>query len=644
MNSPSPYSPIDGKNHLRVLLLEPAENRDADLIGSLQHTTLREQDEELIEPYTAISYVWGNPTPVDKILLDGHEIGITESLGAALRGIRDATRAHRVWADAICINQRNVEERNQQVAIMGQIYSFANNTIIYLGPLESHSELVLRAVQEAAVYQDSYTSDMTDARPLEIPPDAPYDIETVVSEAENGLLFRPWFRRIWVLQELVLSRKPWVQCGTKRVRWRDFCRFLITLLESCRSEAELKNEAGSGSRYHVKSMNGIRAEYIKYRVHPPHHSAESDVEAAVRERFSLAEILKMRIGCRMADPRDAIFAHLGIISDRDRVLKFVKLDYSQTIRELLTAAARSIDQEGNLKRLLEGITPSHPLRSILPSWVPDWRIDVSQESLQKELEAISETALHDSAYIASFDIMESWEILDVSGVLPLPSIYPSEWWKNWASPYGTDDWTQHLWGEFLNAGEAVSDEGNTRRLASLESWLDELRRLQSRLRGLEKTTPWGSIASTIIKYLRIAQPESYQLALISRGTLELVSHETSVGDLVARLGSRRDLNSSPERTISACPMVVTRLHPLPFAARFELDYISRYKGGPSFRGGPYEFHFQHCRLIGTGHNIHGESQRFDGTKDLLDLSKNWAVHDYRREGQGGNTVPIMTLR
>ncbi|KAI0412807.1 heterokaryon incompatibility protein-domain-containing protein [Xylaria grammica] len=429
MSLPFPSSLIYKKDHLRVLSLEPARDRDANLIGSLRVTTLRDEYEELVEPYTAISYVWGDPTPVDKILLNGHDLGITENLGAALRDIRDATRVRRIWADAICIDQRNIEERNQQVAMMGQIYFHANSTIIYLGPLEPHSEFVLRAVQEA-VRQDGYTINVTDESPLKMPRDAPYDVETVVSEAEKGLLFRPWFRRIWVLQELVISRNPWVQCGTNRVRWRDLCRFIIPMLKGRLAKAGLESKAENGPVYDIESMNDIRAEYSRRGAHPPHDSADSIFsyrllrsklkKHKIRRPCSLREILRTRLGCQLSDPRDAIFAHLGIISDRDEILKFVKLDYNQTITELLTAVARAFIKQGGLELLMEGITPSHPLRSILPSWVPDWRIEISRETLRREVELTSTSSLCHSTYAEPFDTISAWEILCVSGPLPSP--------------------------------------------------------------------------------------------------------------------------------------------------------------------------------------------------------------------------------
>jgi hypothetical protein len=60
----------------------------------------------------------------------------------------------------------------------------------------------------------------------------PAKLEAGITEisraAEDDLLGRPWFNRVWVFQELVLSRDPWVQCGGVRVRWTDLCDLLLS--------------------------------------------------------------------------------------------------------------------------------------------------------------------------------------------------------------------------------------------------------------------------------------------------------------------------------------------------------------------------------------------------------------------------------
>lgn len=128
------YEPLPTHKHTRVLVLEPGpnnsdENGDA-LVGSLR---LLDLNGAYKKPFEAISYVWGPPARSHVILLDGHPLPITASLRDALLQTRLADQSRTLWADAICIDQRNKLEKGHQVAAMGRIYKTSKRTLICLG-------------------------------------------------------------------------------------------------------------------------------------------------------------------------------------------------------------------------------------------------------------------------------------------------------------------------------------------------------------------------------------------------------------------------------------------------------------------------------------------------------------------------------
>jgi Heterokaryon incompatibility protein (HET) len=118
----------NGNSTIRVMLLTPSKNVDDFLTCRIVHKTLHD-----CSSYHALSYTWGEPVFSKTLVVDkSMRIPITENLDFALRKLRlDGIRA--LWVDAICINQQDVQERAQQVRLMGRIFSQAKSVIIWTG-------------------------------------------------------------------------------------------------------------------------------------------------------------------------------------------------------------------------------------------------------------------------------------------------------------------------------------------------------------------------------------------------------------------------------------------------------------------------------------------------------------------------------
>ncbi|KAI0384080.1 HET-domain-containing protein [Hypomontagnella monticulosa] len=80
-----------------------------------------------------LSYVWGKIWSDERISVDGKSFRVTKNLFESLRGLRNPDVSRTIWIDAICINQADNEEKTGQVRLMGDIYSKAKQTIIWLG-------------------------------------------------------------------------------------------------------------------------------------------------------------------------------------------------------------------------------------------------------------------------------------------------------------------------------------------------------------------------------------------------------------------------------------------------------------------------------------------------------------------------------
>ncbi|KAI1386223.1 HET-domain-containing protein [Hypoxylon trugodes] len=384
MPAPYSYHPLKEPGEIRLLYLEPARNRDAILRGSFEHIVL--PNNYFTNRYTALSYVWGNSTPAERILLESHEVGITANLGAALRDLRHPTAVHQVWIDALCIDQLNIPERNQQVAFMRHLYSSASSTIIYLGQQSAETEFLLGQVPQRLFSENLSSNNAT----------------SKADDVARYLLEKPWFHRVWTFQELVLSRDPWVQCGSLRVRWADLCSFILPMYKT-----------PIGTENVLARMNQVRDALHLQNTDDP-------------DDRCLWKILEYRQGAQATDPRDMIWANMGLHSDHREVEEFVKIDYNKTIREAFIEAGRYVLKNGGLQRALSGKLKS-PLRSILPWWVPDWGVSISPGLVHREYEEIkkskSDRLRLSEQTLVFFSASNSLNVRFLGGILPAPSEY-----------------------------------------------------------------------------------------------------------------------------------------------------------------------------------------------------------------------------
>jgi hypothetical protein len=157
--------------------------------------------------YTAVSYVWGSSLGRASISIEGQLVWIPSNLFDALHALRTTTHNRLIWADAICIDQMNMDERNHQVEMMGQIYGTADNVTVYLGQPTEHTEegmLSLRSLMDIAL------------------PKLEKDLADILS--------RPWFTRVWTIQEAALARNTTLMCGQYFITWHGDIRTMRAIV------------------------------------------------------------------------------------------------------------------------------------------------------------------------------------------------------------------------------------------------------------------------------------------------------------------------------------------------------------------------------------------------------------------------------
>ncbi|KAK1254127.1 hypothetical protein MKX08_008122 [Trichoderma sp. CBMAI-0020] len=117
------YSPLPA-NFIRLLRLQPHSDEHALVHCQLFEYPLLDSSRGT-HLYEALSYVWGSEEKPRRVLTNKGDLYVTENLHAALLRLRDCSFERIIWADAICINQDDIEERNHQAQAMAMLQEVA---------------------------------------------------------------------------------------------------------------------------------------------------------------------------------------------------------------------------------------------------------------------------------------------------------------------------------------------------------------------------------------------------------------------------------------------------------------------------------------------------------------------------------------
>ncbi|PKS04901.1 hypothetical protein jhhlp_008266 [Lomentospora prolificans] len=283
-----------------------------------------------------------------------------------------------IWADAICINQTDLDEKNIQVSMMDQIYIRAGFVLAWLGPEDFHTKAGIKALDTLASHLNEFHrsaiepfggGDLVNYETAGVPP--------ISREEWDGLASiyqRQWFRRAWIVQEAVLRDTIIVYCGTHTLS----CHELGCVAETIRySEAK----SGTSKSMNYTPLDGIgvsvewnMAEIFKWRENLffTSRGETEQVRQRYRDMFKLGRLMGDFRTFLALDPRDKVFSLNGLLNIFAE--KRYKADYRASVATVYTSAARRIIRETGTLAILRESVFSDPNVDELPSWVPDFAI------------------------------------------------------------------------------------------------------------------------------------------------------------------------------------------------------------------------------------------------------------------------------
>lgn len=355
------YKPLEALRSIRVVILLPAKEEDAEIKCIIRHTNL---DEPL--GYLALSYTWGHPDITKPIMLNGHEFQVTTNLESALRRLRHDTMALGYWIDALCINQADLDERGSQVKLMKDIYEESNGVVAWLGEEAELSDLALEKMMEIRQYE---------ADGLQID-------EIVRRAVTSGRgLDEEWYAEPWAGLEMLFMERP--DPGHPRNWWyRIWC---APEASTPRVEGRMETRIVCGSRYATWSAVMSTVNLIMLIMSQPGMewfarmgtAGASRIDQMKRQRedgeaMPLLEVLNSIHPCGATDPRDRVYAGLALATDIE--LGGFRVDYSLPVTEVYTDVVREmLDRRRDFDWLgYCHLLDNGPKVPGLPSWVPDW--------------------------------------------------------------------------------------------------------------------------------------------------------------------------------------------------------------------------------------------------------------------------------
>ncbi|KAI1411728.1 heterokaryon incompatibility protein-domain-containing protein [Hypoxylon sp. FL1857] len=345
--------PLKAPNSIRLLKLLPASSLDDVVRFDLLEVTL-----DQCPAFKAVSYSWDGQTPSVEALCSGQPIFVTLNCSKVLQHLAANSNAPSlVWIDAICINQSPaaVIERNQQVSIMGQIYTAAEQVVVWLGSKiepaweETFQDLSKFADACAASKDNNYQKRLLDLA------------GKIDSKTLNDMFWGvTWFSRVWVVQEVALSKTATFIYGKVTLKYFNLIKSWSDLYSTHKGVSLVQNlnqTLYNGFGTHIVSLQGPRR------------------ALAITEGYdSVEELFRQASRLLATEPRDKVYGLRGLLVSYG--ISLPDADYRKPLESIYMETTKGIMEFRKCLNLIS----CYYVSDDWPSWVPDWKTSLPPSS------------------------------------------------------------------------------------------------------------------------------------------------------------------------------------------------------------------------------------------------------------------------
>lgn len=277
--------------------------------------TLRHTDVE--STYTCLSYVWGDTSERQLIMINGRPFFVHHNLWEFLRVAQVNYQFTPFWIDAICIDQEAILERNHQVRHMGEIFSRAVQVIAWLGSQQEIIEfldlLSNRSPTTNLLRGERFVERRTTSTSTPI-------LRRVVEGIQCFSMLEYW-QRAWITQEIALAQDIFFMAGSRKIH----------ITELPLSDLDWANSPAGRLAFAT-----------------PYPRAERAMDQMLtqfnlrRRRYSLVYLLDIYSykKCRIA--RDRIFSLLAICAEGSDLVPDYRISDEEVLVQTLQGCSRSL--------------------------------------------------------------------------------------------------------------------------------------------------------------------------------------------------------------------------------------------------------------------------------------------------------------
>ena len=372
------YVPLDvSKTQVRVVDLVPSGSYTSPIVCRLRHVSLEDKPS-----YDALSWCWGIDPPTGTLMVNEQTMQCSPNLESALRRFRQPAEHITLWVDAVSINQTDLQEKTSQIPLMGRIYSQAQTVRAWLGESTDDSDEAVGVMKQLQQVR-SFGRLEFDGQPVTV-----YQLQSFVNP-----LKRPWWTRMWVVQEVFLARQAVLYCGRSAFDFTDFHHVI--------KDIATEKAARITSRFRgamLPEMDGDRLaledalfEALRDALGPFGYVTGA-MESPQRAPLDTLKIMIALGQLKATDLRDKVFGCIGMLPELKNIMCYV--DYECPVTQVY--AITTFYLMGHLQTL-------HPLcyfQSATKPGLPSWslRFDAGaecHEDLPRLFRAFSATCWND---------------------------------------------------------------------------------------------------------------------------------------------------------------------------------------------------------------------------------------------------------